>query len=118
MPVRLPLDAEGAEILLVTPNADFFASPHMEGLIGYAKALHGAGIPWTFSSHASEAANFGMFIASHENMQKVAQRGIVRLNSILPAGAPALEGAPLFLLRNRRHARRDSTPKITYTNLP
>ena len=33
--------------------------------------------------------------------------GIVRLNSILPAGAPARDGAPLFLLRNRRHARRD-----------
>src|SRR5271166_3392491 len=44
--------------------------------------------------------------------------GIVRLNSILPAGAPARDGAPLFLLRNRRHARRDSTPKMTYTNLP
>ena len=44
--------------------------------------------------------------------------GIVRLNSILPPGAPAREGAPLFLLRNRRRARRDSTPKMTYTNLP
>jgi hypothetical protein len=44
--------------------------------------------------------------------------GIVRLNSVLPAGAPARDGAPLFLLRNRRHARRDSTPKRTYTHLP
>ena len=44
--------------------------------------------------------------------------GIVRLNSILPAGAPARDGAPLFLLRNRRHAHRDSTPKMTYTHLP
>ncbi len=40
VPVKLPLDEEGAEILLVTPSADFFASPHMEGLIGYAKVLH------------------------------------------------------------------------------
>ena len=64
VPVKLPLDKEGAEILLVTPSADFFASPHMEGLIGYAKVLHEAGISWTFSSHASEAANFGMFIGS------------------------------------------------------
>ncbi len=74
VPVKLPLDVEGAEILLVTPSADFFASPHMEGLIGYAKVLHEAGISWTFSSHASEAANFGMFIGSYENMQKVSQR--------------------------------------------
>jgi len=58
----------------VTPSADFFASPHMEGLIGYAKVMHEAGISWTFSSHASEAGNFGMFIGSYETMEKVSQR--------------------------------------------
>ena len=72
--VRLPLDEEGADVLLVTPSADFFASPHMEGLIGYAKVLHEAGVKWTFSSYASEAANFGMFVGSYDNMQKVASR--------------------------------------------
>jgi Fe-S oxidoreductase len=74
VPVKLPLDAEGAEILLVTPSADFFASPHMEGLIGYAKVFHEAGIPWTLSSHASEAANFAMFMGSYENMKRVSGR--------------------------------------------
>lgn len=74
VPVRLPLNEVGADILLVTPSADFFASPHMEGLIGYAKVLHEAGVSWTFSSYASEAANFGMFVGSQENMQKVALR--------------------------------------------
>ncbi len=74
VPVRFPLDEKGADILLVTPSADFFASPHMEGLIGYAKVMHEAGVSWTFSSYASEAANFGMFVGSQENMQKVAQR--------------------------------------------
>ena len=72
--VRFPLDEEGAEVLLVTPSADFFAEPHVDGLIGYAKVLHQAGISWTLSSHASEAANFGLFIGSYENMQKVALR--------------------------------------------
>jgi Fe-S oxidoreductase len=72
--VRFPLDEEGAEVLLVTPSADFFAEPHVDGLIGYAKVLHQAGISWTFSSHASEAANFGLFIGSYENMRKVALR--------------------------------------------
>ena len=72
--VLLPLDEPGANILLVTPSADFFASPHMEGLIGYAKVLHESGIKWTFSSYASEAANFGMFVGSHDNMRKVAER--------------------------------------------
>ena len=74
VPVRLPLDEEGADILLVTPSADFFASPHMEGLIGYAKVLHEAGVSWTFSSYASEAANFAMFIGSYEAMARVALR--------------------------------------------
>jgi Fe-S oxidoreductase len=72
--VRLPLDEEGAEVLLVTPSADFFAEPHIDGLIGYAKVFHQAGISWTMSSHASEAANFGMFIGSYENMRRVALR--------------------------------------------
>ena len=72
--VRFPVDEKGAEVLLVTPSADFFAEPHVDGLIGYAKVLHQAGISWTLSSHASEAANFGLFIGSYENMRKVALR--------------------------------------------
>ncbi len=72
--VKLPLDVKGAEVLLVTPSADFFAEPHIDGLIGYAKVFHQAGISWTVSSHASEAANFGLFIGSHDNMQKTALR--------------------------------------------
>ena len=72
--VRFPLDEEGAEVLLVTPSADFFAEPHVDGLIGYAKVFHQAGIRWTLSTRASEAANFGLFIGSYENMRKVALR--------------------------------------------
>ena len=72
--VRMPLDEKGADVLLVTPSADFFAEPHVDGLIGYAKVFHQAGLSWTLSSYASEAANFGMFIGSYENMQKLALR--------------------------------------------
>ena len=72
--VKFPLDVKGAEVLLVTPSADFFAEPHVDGLIGYAKVFHEAGISWTVSSHASEAANFGMFIGSYDNMRKLAVR--------------------------------------------
>ncbi len=72
--VRLPLDEAGADILLVTPSADFFAEPHVDGLIGYAKVFHQADVSWTISSYASEAANFAMFIGSYEQMQKVAER--------------------------------------------
>ena len=72
--VKFPLDEPGAEVLLVTPSADFFAEPHIDGLIGYAKVFHCAGISWTLSSHASEAANFGLFIGSVDHMRKVAER--------------------------------------------
>ena len=72
--VRLPVDEEGADILLVTPSADFFAEPHVDGLIGYAKVFHQAGVRWTLSSYASEAANFAVFIGSYEQMRDVALR--------------------------------------------
>ena len=72
--VRLPLDEAGADILLVTPSADFFAEPHVDGLIGYAKVFHQAEASWTLSSYASEAANFAMFIGSAEQMREVALR--------------------------------------------
>ena len=74
IPVRLPLDDESADMLLVTPSADFFAEPHVDGLIGYAKVLHQAGISWTFSSEASEAANFGLFTGQHDHMREIALR--------------------------------------------
>ncbi len=72
--VRYPLDAKGAEVLLVTPSADFFAEPHVESLIGYGKVFHAAGVSWTLSSHASEAGNFGMFIGNYEQLRKIALR--------------------------------------------
>ncbi len=72
--VKFPLDQKGAEVLLVTPSADFFAEPHVESLIGYAKVFHQAGISWTLSSHASEAGNFGLFIGNYEQMRTIALR--------------------------------------------
>ncbi|NJD86678.1 MAG: (Fe-S)-binding protein [Betaproteobacteria bacterium] len=72
--VKFPLDVKGAEVLLVTPSADFFAEPHVDSLIGYAKVFHAAGISWTLSSHASEAGNFGLFIGNYEQMRNIALR--------------------------------------------
>ncbi len=72
--VKYPVDVKGAEVLVVTPSADFFAEPHVDGLIGYGKVFHAAGISWTLSSHASEAGNFGMFIGSSKDLHKVAKR--------------------------------------------
>ena len=72
--VKFPLDVVGADILLITPSADFFAEPHVMGLIGYAKVFHAAGVSWTMSSYASEAANFSMFIGNYDQLRKVALR--------------------------------------------
>ncbi len=72
--VKYPLDVKRAEVLLITPSADFFAEPHIDGLIGYGKVFHEAGVSWTISSYASEAANFGMFIGSYDVMRKAALR--------------------------------------------
>ena len=72
--VRIPVDEEGVDVLLITPSADFFAEPHIDGLMGYAKVFHEAGVSWTVSTYASEAANFSMFIGSYENMKKAAER--------------------------------------------
>ncbi len=72
--IRIPLNEEGAEVLLVPPSADFFALPHTESLLGYAKVFHKAGISYTISSYASEAANFGMFIGSYDNAKKINKR--------------------------------------------
>jgi Fe-S oxidoreductase len=74
VPVKMPLDVKGAEVLLITPSADFFSEPHVESLIGYAKVFHAAGTSWTLSSVASEAGNFGLFQANYEMMRKVAMR--------------------------------------------
>ena len=74
VPVKYPVDVKGAEILLITPSADFFAEPHVDGLIGYGKVFHEAGVSWTMSSKASEAANFGLFIGSYENMRRISLR--------------------------------------------
>jgi Fe-S oxidoreductase len=72
--VRFPVDEAGAEVLVVTPSADFFAEPHVFSLIGYAKVFHAAGIRWTMSSHASEAGNFGLFIGNYDQTRKIAMR--------------------------------------------
>ncbi len=72
--VLFPLDQHGADVLLIAPSADFFSTPHVEGLIGYAKVFHEAGVSWTVSSYASEFANFGMFVGDHDLMKRIAER--------------------------------------------
>jgi Fe-S oxidoreductase len=72
--IRFPIDVKGAEVLLITPSADFFAEPHIDSLIGYAKVFHATGTSWTLSSMSSEAGNFGMFIGNYDQLRTIALR--------------------------------------------
>jgi Fe-S oxidoreductase len=69
--VRLPVNVEGAEVLLVPPSADLFANT--DTMLGYAKLFHAAGVSWTTSTYASEAGNFGLFL-NYDQLQKVNRR--------------------------------------------
>ena len=71
LPIRFPVDDEGADVLLVPPSADNFANT--DTFIGYAKLFHALGIRWTTSTYCNEAGNFGLFL-NYANMQKVNRR--------------------------------------------
>lgn len=66
--VEAPINKKGAEILFVTPSADYFGEPHYYTLLGYLALFHELGIDYTWSSYASEGGNFGSFV-SHELMK-------------------------------------------------
>ncbi|MFH2055749.1 MAG: sulfate reduction electron transfer complex DsrMKJOP subunit DsrK [bacterium] len=68
--VEAPINKKGAEILFITPSADYFASPHYYTLLGYLMLFHEIGLDYTWSSFASEGGNFGLF-HSHEMMKRL-----------------------------------------------
>ena len=69
--IKIPVNEEGAEVLLVAPSADLFANT--DTMIGYAKLFHAAGVSWTTSTYASEGGNFGLFL-NYEHLKKVNKR--------------------------------------------
>ena len=68
--VELPINKKGAEILFVTPSADFFADPGTFTCMGYLMLFHEIGLDYTWSTYASEGGNFGLF-TSHEMMKRL-----------------------------------------------
>ncbi len=69
--IRLPVDQEGAEILLVPPSADNFANTNT--MLGYAKLFYALGVSWTTSTYCNEGGNFGLFL-NFDNLKKVNRR--------------------------------------------
>ncbi|GAB4349406.1 MAG: (Fe-S)-binding protein [Candidatus Abyssubacteria bacterium] len=68
--VDAPINRKGAEILFITPSADYFASPHYYTLLGYLALFHEIGLDYTWSTYASEGGNFGLF-TSHEMIKRL-----------------------------------------------
>ncbi len=68
--VEIPLNKKGAEILFVTPSADYFGDPHWYTMKGYVKLFHVLDLDYTLSTYASEGGNFGLFL-SYEHMKKI-----------------------------------------------
>lgn len=68
--VEVPINRKGAEILFITPSADYFADPHTYTLMGYLMLFHEIGLDYTWSTYASEGGNFGLF-TSHEMMKRL-----------------------------------------------
>jgi Fe-S oxidoreductase len=59
--VQASVNRKGAEVLVITPSADYFASPHWYTFLGYLMLFHEIGLDYTWSAYASEGGNFGLF---------------------------------------------------------
>jgi len=57
--IPIPIDQEGAEVLLNPSSSEFFVT--FDSIKGAAKMFYAAGTSWTLSSKILEAANFGLF---------------------------------------------------------
>ncbi len=71
LPIRFPVDVQGADVLLVPPSADNFANT--DTMIGYGKLFHYLGVSWTTSTYCNEGGNFGLFL-NFANLKKVNAR--------------------------------------------
>jgi len=80
--VNPTFNRKGAEVLFITPSADFFADPGIFTMMGYLLLFEHIGLDYTLSTYASEGGNFGLF-TSHEMMK--------RLNSKLYSEAKRLK---------------------------
>ena len=59
--VEVPINRKGAQILFISPSADYFGSPHWYTFLGYLLLFHEIGLDYTWSTYASEGGNFGFF---------------------------------------------------------
>jgi len=97
--VKFPLNKPGCEILLVTPSADFFAEPHIDGLIGYAKVFSRGGRQLDPQLEGVRGGELRMFIgptrtcgaspyASAKRRSELASSGSSSVSAATPGASP------------------------------
>ena len=59
VPIRFPIDQEGAEYIFFAPVSDYLMEA--DTLMGNAAVLHAAGIKWTIGSQYFDSINYGLF---------------------------------------------------------
>ncbi|UJX42752.1 (Fe-S)-binding protein [Desulfovibrio sp. JY] len=82
--IRIPLDSK-AEVFFATASSEIMARP--ENLMGCAAFFHAAGISWTLSTIAFDAANFGLFSGDDAHMLR---KNKMLHEACLDAGAKTL----------------------------
>ncbi len=70
VPIKIPVDVEGAEYFYVPPSGDVLVNP--EATMGVAKVFHVLGMAdkWTMSSNCFDGANYGLFTGSDPDMKQ------------------------------------------------
>ncbi|MFH0813425.1 MAG: (Fe-S)-binding protein [Pseudomonadota bacterium] len=68
IPIKIPVNQEGADILFVPASADLISFPETQ--MGSATFFHAAGLNWTMSSEAFDGANFGLFTGDDAHMKR------------------------------------------------
>ena len=69
VPIKIPVDVEGADYFFVPPSGDVLVMP--EATMGIAKIFHALGLEdkWTMSSNYFDGANYGLFTGNDEAMK-------------------------------------------------
>jgi len=69
VPIKIPIDLQGAEYFYVPPSGDVLVNP--EATMGVAKVFHvlGMGDRWTMSSKCFDGANYGLFTGNDADMK-------------------------------------------------
>jgi Fe-S oxidoreductase len=60
LPIAIPIDRQGAQVLYVPSSSEFFTN--VDTLLGVAKIFFVLGVDWTLSCDILEAANYGLFL--------------------------------------------------------